>query len=145
MEEPPAEPWFTYTEAAERLGWRLGKLKSRARREGWPVRQRNRGPHQVRLPDELLAQPRYGHGPTNGVTTVELLAAPRAKHGHTDGATTVEPAAELWERLGRTEGELAGLRVALEHVTAERDRLLTELVQARKGWLERLIEAVRRR
>jgi hypothetical protein len=63
----------------------------------------------------------------------------------TDGATMVEPMAELRERLGRTEGELAGLRVALEHVTAERDRLLTELVQARKGWLERLLEAVRRK
>jgi hypothetical protein len=40
---------------------------------------------------------------------------------------------------------VTGLRVALGHVTAERDRLLTELVQARKGWLERLIEAVRKR
>jgi hypothetical protein len=144
MDEPPAEPWFTYTEAAERLGWRLGKLKSKARREGWPVRQRNRGPHQVRLPDELLVQPRSDHGPTNGATVVEPMAAPRVNHGHTNGATTTEPVAELRERLGRTEGELAGLRVALEHVTAERDRLLTELVQARKGWLERLIEAVRR-
>jgi len=65
MDEPPAEPWFTYTEAAERLGWRLGKLKSRARREDWPVRQRNRGPHQVRLPDELLVQPRSNHGLAN--------------------------------------------------------------------------------
>jgi hypothetical protein len=143
--EPPAEPWFTYTEAAELLGWRLGKLKSKARREGWPVRQRNRGPHQVRLPDELLAQSRLNHGPTNGVTAVEPLAAPRVNHGHTGGATTVELVAELRERLGRTEGELAGLRVALEHVTAERDRLLTELVQARKGWLERLLEALRKR
>jgi hypothetical protein len=53
--------------------------------------------------------------------------------------------ADLRERLGRTEGELAGLRVALGHVTAERDRLLTELVQARKGWLERLLEVVRKR
>ena len=133
------------TEAAERLGWRLGKLKSRARREGWPVRQRNRGPHQVRLPDELLVQPRPNHGLTNGVAAVELLAAPRVNHGYTDGATTVEPMAELWERLGRTEGELAGLRVALEHVTAERDRLLTELVEARKPWVVRLLEAMRRR
>jgi hypothetical protein len=145
MDEPPAEPWFTYTEAAERLGWRLGKLKSKARREGWPVRQRNRGPHQVRLPDELLVQPRADHGLTSSATTVEPLEAPRVNHGHTNGAATVEPVAELRERLGRTEGELAGLRVALEHVTAERDRLLTELVQARKGWLERLLEAVRRR
>jgi hypothetical protein len=35
--------------------------------------------------------------------------------------------------------------VALEHVTAERDRLLTELVQARKGWFERLLEAIKKR
>ncbi len=141
MAEPAAEAWFTYTEAAERLG----KLKSRARREGWPVRQRNRGPHQVRLPDELLAQPPVNHGHTNGATAVELLAASRFDSGYTSAVTTVELVAELRERLGRTEGELAGLRVALEHVTAERDRLLAELVQARKGWLERLIGAVRRR
>jgi hypothetical protein len=28
---------------------------------------------------------------------------------------------------------------------AERDRLAVELIEARKGWLERLLEAVRRR
>jgi uncharacterized small protein (DUF1192 family) len=37
------------------------------------------------------------------------------------------------------------LQAAFDRAQAERDRLLTELVQARKGWLERLLEAVRRR
>jgi hypothetical protein len=45
---------------------------------------------------------------------------------------------ELMVRVARLEGELAGLRVALEQVCGERDRL-------RRGWLERLIEALRSR
>jgi ABC-type branched-subunit amino acid transport system substrate-binding protein len=45
----------------------------------------------------------------------------------------------------RAEGELAGVRVALAAVEAERDRLAAELALARKGWLERVLEAVRRK
>jgi hypothetical protein len=37
------------------------------------------------------------------------------------------------------------LKVGLEHSRAGRDRLSAELVEARKGWLERLLEALRRR
>jgi hypothetical protein len=37
------------------------------------------------------------------------------------------------------------LTAGLEHERAERTKLAAELAEARKGWLERLIEAVRRR
>jgi hypothetical protein len=89
-------------------------------------------------------RPRLGAAFATNVVFVSRPAGWGLDDGY-DGPTTVEPMADLRERLGRTEGELAGLRVALGHVTAERDRLLTELVQARKGWLERLLEVVRKR
>jgi hypothetical protein len=37
------------------------------------------------------------------------------------------------------------LKEGLEHEREERTKLATELAEARKGWLERLLEAVRRR
>jgi hypothetical protein len=36
------------------------------------------------------------------------------------------------------------LKAGLEHSRVERDRLSAELAEARKSWLERLLEAVRR-
>jgi hypothetical protein len=187
MAELPAEPelWLTYQEAAERLGWRLWRLKSRARREGWEVRERNRGGHLVRVPGELLAEPQQSQGNADGTVAAE------------PDADMLEMTAELRERLGRAEGELAAelrhsqgiaaalsraeariteleahalevaevrvaaasaegkvtalletlldLRHGLEHERAERAKLAAELAEARKGWLERVLEALRRR
>jgi hypothetical protein len=183
MAEPEPELWLTYQEAAERLGWRLWRLKSRARREGWEVRERNRGGHLVRVPGELLSEPRQSHG--NDIAAVE------------PDADMIEVMAELRHSLGRAEGELAAelrhsqgiaaalsraeariadlearnleiaevrvaaataegkvtalletlldLRHGLEHERAERAKLAAELAEARKGWLERLLEVMRRR
>jgi hypothetical protein len=142
--EPAAEPelWLTYQEAAERLGWRLWRLKSRARREGWEVRERNRGGHLVRLPGELLAEPRQSRG--NGKAGDHAVAEP--------DPDVVEMVAELRERLGRAEGELAaelrhsqGLAEALSRAEARADQLALELAEVRKPMLVRLVEAIRRR
>jgi hypothetical protein len=184
MAEPEPELWLTYQEVAERLGWRLWRLKSRARREGWEVRERNRGGHLVRVPGELLAEPRQSH------SSADDIAAPEPD------ADMLEIVAELRHSLGRAEGELAAelrhsqgiaaalsraeariadleahaleiaevrvaaasaegkvtalletlldLRHGIEHERAERAKLAAELAEARKGWLERLLEAVRR-
>jgi hypothetical protein len=40
---------------------------------------------------------------------------------------------------------LLDLRHGLEHERAERAKLAAELADARKGWFERLLEALRRR
>ena len=58
--------------------------------------------------------------------------------GSPDGSPDGPGIVELMVRVARLEGELAGLRVALEQVCGERDRL-------RRSWLERMLEAVRRR
>jgi hypothetical protein len=68
---------------------------------------------------------------------------------------SVEPDHDLLaarERAARAEGELAAearrsadLLAVISDLRADRDRLAAELALARKGWLERLLEAVRRR
>jgi hypothetical protein len=56
------------------------------------------------------------------------------------------------ERAARAEGELAAearrstdLLAVIGDLRTDRNRLATELAEARKGWLERVLEAVRRR
>jgi hypothetical protein len=67
-------------------------------------------------------------------------------NAHTDMLVQL---ARLEERLAVQASAHARERQVLETVIgdlrAERDRLAVELVQARKGWLERVLEAVRRR
>jgi hypothetical protein len=133
--------WLTLTAAAEQLGWRLHRMRSLARRQDWPKRRPNAGAtFEYLIPAGLIAEP-----PTR----------PEAD----DGLVATGPVAELHERvtdlaarLGRAEGELAAearrstdLQDLVADLRRERDRLATELAEARKGWLERLIEAVRRR
>ena len=146
MAEPAAEPelWLTYQEAAERLGWRLWRLKSRARREGWEVRERNRGGHLVRLPGELAAEPQQSLSNGNGRADDHAVAEP--------DPDMLEMVAELRERLGRAEGELAAkdalvatLTAALAKAEARAERLAAELAEARRPLLLRLLEAVRRK
>jgi hypothetical protein len=48
-------------------------------------------------------------------------------------------------RAARAEGELAGLREALTRADAAPAQAHAELALARKGWLERVLEMVRRR
>ena len=64
----------------------------------------------------------------------------------------LEMVAELRERIGRAEGELAAkdalvatLTTALAKAEARGDRLEAALVEARRPWLARLLEALRRR
>jgi hypothetical protein len=52
---------------------------------------------------------------------------------------------EARDRAARAEAALVEVRAALAREQARADRLEAELAEARKGWLERLLEAVRRR
>jgi hypothetical protein len=54
-------------------------------------------------------------------------------------------AEEAREEAAVLRGELVGIREVLARSDAERDRLAAELAEARKGWLERVLEAVRRK
>jgi hypothetical protein len=56
-----------------------------------------------------------------------------------------EELAAASSRADRAEGELAGLREALTRADASLEHARQELAEARRGWLERLLEVVRRR
>ncbi len=53
--------------------------------------------------------------------------------------------AELRERFGRAEGMADAREAQVVDLRAERDRLAAELVEARKPWAVRLVEAFRKR
>ncbi len=63
----------------------------------------------------------------------------------TELAGAHEAIRESRDRAARAEGERGALQAQLADLSAERDRLSTELAEARKGGLERLLEAVRGR
>ena len=127
--------------AAERLGWRLHRVRSLARRQDWPKRKPNAGAALEYLgPADLLAKPQARPSGDEDLADTGLIADLR------------EQVTDLSARLGRAEGELAAelrrsadLAGMIADLRSELTQARTELAQARRGWLERLIEAVRRR
>ena len=139
MAEPEAGAgqWLSQSEAGLRLGWKLNKVIAARRSGRLQGRKGNRGQWLVQVPDGLAeAGPEPGYSPAE----TELQAGVH------------EELAELQHALGRAEGRVETLLQQVsglaETVAAERargDRLEAALAEARKGWLERLIEAVRKR
>jgi hypothetical protein len=151
--------WLTLSATASRLRWDLHKVESRARREGWPKRRGNRGRAMEYLVPAGLLTPSSAErdGATDSVVT--------ARDGvnlATDGVI-VEALAELRHALGRAEGELAAeqrrgaelvatLTTALDRERARADRLEAEalalaraLAEARRPWLAKVLEGLRRK
>jgi hypothetical protein len=121
-----AAEWLTLTAAAERLGWRLQRVRSLARRQDWPKRKANAGAALEYLtPAGLLAG--SPDRPTTGSPDLlpDLLAAR--------------------ERAARAEAALVELRAVLVREQARADWLQAELAEARRPWIMRLVAAVRMR
>jgi hypothetical protein len=163
----PAMLWLKVAEAAPQLGLTVDGLRARIKRGQVSTRQGNDGRLLVSVAANgadtrhalALNGAGTGHDPShalsaNGSAEPDLLPDLLAAR----------------ERAARAEGELAGLREALATearrsadllasleleraradaaLAAERargDRLEAALAEARKGWLERLLEAVRRK
>jgi hypothetical protein len=146
------EHWLTVSAAASRLGLTPDGVKSRIRRGTLRSQLGNNRRLLVAVPVSVSAE----HS-MDGVAerSTDISADGFANHG--DRVTdTVNGHAGLLVQLARLEERLAaqasahaGERQVLETVIVdlrgERDRLAAELADARKGWLERLLEAVRRR
>jgi hypothetical protein len=161
MAEAAAESgqWLTQTEAAARLSWHIERVKAAARRGRLERRKNNQGQWLVLVTAELLPRAAYGSGNGNAPGTYgdSHADAQGAAHGigepaQGDAHAMALAMAELREELtearvaaAHAEGKATVLVAALEYERAERSRLAAELAEARKGWLERLIEAVRRR
>ena len=142
MTELAAGPgqWLTQSEAASRLGWHVERVKSAARRGRLQRRKNNQGQWLVLVTPELLTEPDHAGDMVDGHATTEAMAELHQE------LTEARVAAAMAE--GKVVAMLAAmsdLRQALDHERAERSKLAAELAEARKGWLERLLEAVRRR
>jgi hypothetical protein len=128
---------LSQSEAGAKLGWKLNKVIAARRSGRLQGRKGNRGEWLVFVPDGLVpADPEPGHTPAEA----ELETGLR------------EEIAELKHALGRAEGRSEALLQQVsslaENLAAERgrgDRLEAALAEARKGWLERLLEGMRRR
>lgn len=136
--------WLTLAAAAARLRWHPRKVESRARREGWERRRANRGRGMEYLvPGEVLAE------------TAEDAAEPDAATGGPAAEELTELLAETTElrsalaeeRVARakTEGELAAELRRSADLAGTVAALRAELLEARRPWLARLVEALRRR
>jgi hypothetical protein len=148
MTQPETTPgeWLTMWAAMARSGWHLQRLQSRARREEWPRRKPNKGPLEYLVPASVLTADIANGGGTTSPTATSVnghdIAAGDAM---TSPAWMLEALAELRERCGRAEGLAEARAQHIASLEAERGRLAVEPAEARKGWLERLLEAVRRR
>jgi hypothetical protein len=151
MTEPETSPgeWLTMSAAMARSGWHLQRLQSKARREEWPRRRPNKGPMEYLVPasvlvvngadiagDDGMPSPMTTSANGHDIATDNVMASP---------ARLLEALAELRERCGRAEG-LAEARA--QHIASLEAQLTASeaaLALARKGGLERVLEAVRRR
>jgi hypothetical protein len=161
MDEPGT--WLTINEAAKRTGWLPDKIRSDRRRGRLQSRKNNAGEWLVLIPAEAQAMLGEPSSHANGHADGHASSQADSQATATPPAWLLEEMAELRERLGHAEGRAAGMAehmagmaasMAMERASmaeslakaeARADRLEAALAEARKGWLERLIEAVRKR
>jgi hypothetical protein len=146
MEQPGT--WLTINEAAKLTGWLPDKIRSDRRRGRLQSRKNNAGEWLVLVPPEALMASSDAHSHANGHADGQAQGQAEAM----SPAWLLEELAELRERLGHAEGRAAGMAehiasiaASLAKTEARADQLQAALAEARKGWLERLLEAVRRR
>jgi len=129
--------WCSYDEAAELLGITRGGVRNLARKRSWARRPGNDGRTRILVPADAV--PARTDAPNDA-----------AHDANTDARTDPAPDAggELRAMVARLEGELAGLRVAIEaerrradlaeslvtEVRGDRDRWHAEATQRRAWW-----------
>ena len=147
MAEPLDESgeWLTLSAAASRLGWHLQRVQSRARREAWPKRKANRGAAL----EYLVPAGAWDESPNDPPDESDSVpAGPDAVAGELREAARAEAAGVRGELAAeqRRNAELAGeLRAALAKAEARADRLEAALLEARRPWLAKVLEALRRK
>jgi hypothetical protein len=140
--------WLTINEAAKATGWMPDKIRSDRRRGRLQSRKNNAGEWLVLIPPDVASSHADGHA--NGHAMAELpawlieeLAELRERLGHAEGlaASRAEHIAGMAASMA---GERASMAESLAKAEARAERLEAALAEARKGWLERLLEAFRR-
>jgi K+-transporting ATPase c subunit len=134
--ETGEEPWLSLAEAGRRTGRHPDALRAMIRRGRLTGRKGNAGQWLVQVPTGLVSESDSAEDPDMAELREEVadlrVAVARAES---------ERDSQTAERVRERET----LQAVITDLRAERDRLTGELTEARKGWLERLLEAVRRR
>src|SRR4051794_17173291 len=151
---PGNEPWLTLGEAGRRSGRHPDTLRAMIRRGRLEGQKGNRGEWLVRLPPRVLS----GTGPEShpGKPGSAPEGDPEVPEERPDTSGLLEEMADLRHALGRAEGELAAeqrrnaelvatLTAALAKAEARADRLEAALAEARRPWLAKVLEGLRRR
>ena len=152
-------PWLTLAEAAARSGRHIDALRTMARRGKLERRKGNAGQWLVRLPAEGLTGPDRDSDPASdaggdaGLAEVvaelreevtELrVALARSEAGH--DAALAQVRAEGETRAAKAEAELEAARTMLGQERSRADRLEAALAEARRPWLAKVLEGLRRR
>jgi hypothetical protein len=143
--------WLTLAEASQRLGASVDALRKRVRRGQLETRRGNDGLVRVLVvgqppSGQALAdgQPETGHGLADGRTGVDRLEV--------ELASVREELAEARERAAKAEGAFEAMsgRVQdaasqLAKAEARADRLEAALAEARRPWLAKVLDGLRRR
>jgi hypothetical protein len=138
MDNGEAAAWTDVDEAATRLGLSKDAVRKRIRRGSLESRRGNDGSVRVLVTSATRLGPvldTAGHGADAAGTTALLV----------ENARLAERLAAEERRSTELQDALAELRAVLGREQARGDRLESALAEARKGWLERLLEAVRGR
>jgi hypothetical protein len=162
MDQGNGARWLKLAEAAPQLGLTIDGLRARIKRGQITTRKGNDGRLLVSVAANG-AEPSHepSHEPTQNGSEAGHESAHELAGTGSDGAghNLLLDLLDARERAARAEGELAGLREALatearrstdlqavlELERTRADRLEAALAEARKGWLERVLEAIRRR
>ncbi len=134
--------WMTYAEAAQALGVDSESIARRARRLGWQRQPGNDGRARVAIPGDVLAEPAKksfpSAGPDKSAKSSPEIKALQAEvvdlHERLSRAET--GAAEAREALARREGELAGVKLGMEHLQDAATQARREADEARRQAIE---------
>jgi hypothetical protein len=142
----PEALWLPLSEAASRMGLTVDGLRSRIRRGLVTTRRGNDRRLLVPISTDVLAN---GHDQDEQVHD-RIHDRPAVDHElfddlHAQLAELRVALARAEERLAAGERRETDLQGLVTHLRTEQAKLATELAEARKGWLERLLEAIRRR
>jgi len=147
-------PWLTLSEAAARTGRHIDALRAMARRGKLERQRGNRGEWLVRLPESLpQLDSGVALGDDSGAADVlaelrdevtELRVALARAETQAEAAKAVA-AAEVEAVRRQTAAELEAKEVVIAELRARADRLEAAFAEARRPWLAKVIEGLKRK
>jgi hypothetical protein len=152
MDDDQDGSWLTLDEAAQKLGLSKDAIRKRVLRGKLQARRGNNGTIRVLVTSEMLAgrvQDGPGQVQDDGWTGHLLVQLEEARE---QASALVRELAQAMERAARAEGRADALQQQTfsqaEQVVAERargDRLEAVLAEARRPWLAKVLEGLRRK